>query len=265
MSSLIGAIPVATLFVFMRLLIKLDPFLSFVLFASCSLLQALHSTLFSWWMHFQLAALVSSSHKAAFQPSSRLPTIRSNPRFLPPLLWKLLACLMVLSAVMQSETMWPSLPSVPSPVTFMEVAASVHILVHPLAPRCLPPDKTGLLILTSFLQSLAMEREKCYNWMVNFLLPADDSPAPTTSSTSCPSNACDFRITTGCSSYVLSALNQWSDFHTHVCNTGCLNSFGPIGLLSAPSLFQAVVDTGASLLVSHTTLISSTTRSILEL
>ena len=67
---------------------------------------------------------------------------------------------------------------------------------------------------------------------------------------SCLSNICDFKITTGCSSHVLSALNQWSDFHTHVCNTSCLNSFGPIGLLSAPSLFQAIVDTGASLSVS---------------
>ena len=165
---------------------------------------------------------------------------------------------MILSTVMQSawaEVIWPSLPSVSSPVTFLKVVASVLGLAHLLVPRCLPPDKAGPLALPFILQLLALERERCYDWMVNCLLPAGDSPAPTTPSMSCSSNACDspldfFKITIGCSSHILSALNKWSNFHTHVSNIGLLNSFGPIGLLSALSLFKAAVDTVFSLLVS---------------
>ena len=59
-----------------------------------------------------------------------------------------------------------------------------------------------------------------------------------------------FKITTGCSYSVPSALNKWYEFHTHVSNIGCVNSFGPISLLSASTLFQAIIDTGASLLAS---------------
>ena len=125
--------------------------------------------------------------------------------------WKLPARLMVLSAVMQSawaKAMWPSLPTVPSPVTFVEAAASVRGLLHPLVPHHLPPDKSRPSALLSILKSLAMEREKHYNWMFNCLLPVDDSPAPTTSLMPCPSNVCDFKITTGCSSYTLYALHR---------------------------------------------------------
>ena len=100
-----------------------------------------------------------------------------------------------------------------------------------------------------------MERERHYDWMVNCLPTADISATPSTPSMPCSSNACDssldyFKITPGCSSYVLSALNKWSDFHIHISNVGCLNSFGPVGLLFVPSLFHAVIVTGVSLSVS---------------
>ena len=165
---------------------------------------------------------------------------------------------MVLFAVIQSawsEAMRPSLPSVPSPVTFVKVTASVHDLAYLLVLCHLSHGKTGMLAISSILQSLAMERERRFHWMVNCLPPADDSPAPTDPSMPCSSNVCDspsdfFKNTTGCSSHILSALNKWSNFYMHVSNVGCLNIFGSIGLLPASSLFHAIIDAGASLFVS---------------
>ena len=58
---------------------------------------------------------------------------------------------------------------------------------------------------------------------------------------------------TGCPSPVCNALDDWSDFPTHVeaCFHCVAESFGPIGLLSASSAdMTAIVDTGASLCVS---------------
>ena len=207
----------------------------------CYVLCPLKDWLFSWWMHWRLASLISAWHSCDLK--KKMKSLGIKPRWTPlPGRLRVLPCnLMVLSAVMMSMysvAMAGHVPVSSSPVTWVEAADGILGIatLPPLPGIRIPPDPDP---------TLDGEGRRAKAPVVN-QVPDQDPPVD-------DAEWAGFKITTGCCPKLSTALGSWTDLHEHVfhCNFSPFSSFGPLGLLAAGDHpFQAIVDTGASLTIT---------------